>query len=207
MPGRKDRCAALGNGDSGVRIVTGTLKGRVIPFSQRRHADGRVTSSRLKESLFAMLGTDLDATSFLDLCAGTGQMAMEAASRGSHVVAAEPDRRRFELLKRLVSEWNVDAIELINAKAQTVIERLQETRWEFHGIFIDPPYDATSAGEPLCVVLLQHVTEANLCAADGVVAVQHSKRLEIPESCGRLQLQRQRRFGDSLLSLYELNPA
>ncbi len=190
-----------------MRIVTGTLKGRVIPFNQRRHGDVRVTSSRPKESLVALLGAALGATDFHDRGAGTGQMALEAASRGSHVVAAEPDQRRYELLKKLVSQWDVEAIELINAKAQTVIEHLQETRREFHGIFIDPPYDATTAGEPLCVVLLQRVTEANLCAVDGVVAVQHSRRLELPENSGRLQRQRQRRFGDSLLSLYELKPA
>lgn len=191
-----------------MRIVTGTLKGRVIPFNSRRHGDIRVTSSRLRESLFAMLGADLGATSFLDLCAGTGQMALEAASRGSRVVAAEPDRRRFELLKKLVSEWKVQDIQLINAKAQAVIERLQEQEeGAFHCVFIDPPYAAAAAGEPLSVALLNRVAEANLCAADGLVAVQHSKRLELPESSGRLHLQRQRRLGDSLLSLFELEPA
>ncbi len=191
-----------------MRIVTGTLKGRVIPFNPRRHGDVRGTSSRLKESLFAMLGADLDATAFLDLCAGTGQMALEAASRGSRVVASEPDQRRYGFLKKLVSEWNVEAIELINAKAQTVIERLQEQEeGAFHCVFIDPPYEATAAGEPLSVVLLNRVAEANLCAADSIVAVQHFKRLELPESSGRLRLQRQRRFGDSLLSLYEMGPS
>mgnify|MGYP002036835943 CR=1 FL=1 len=155
-----------------------------------------------------MLGAELGATSFLDLCAGTGQMALEAASRGSRVVAAEPDRRRFELLKKLVSEWKVQDIQLINAKAQAVIERLQEQEeGAFHCVFIDPPYEATAAGEPLSVALLNRVAEANLCAADGLVAVQHSKRLELPESSGRLHLQRQRRLGDSLLSLFELEPA
>ena len=191
-----------------MRIVTGSLKGRVIPFNPRRHGDVRVTASRLKESLFATLGADLAATTFLDLCAGTGQMALEATSRGARVIAAEPDRRRYELLKKLVCEWRVDGLELINTKAQAVIERLHEQqRHDFDGIFIDPPYDAMAAGEPLSTALLQRVAEADLCADNGLVAVQHSKRLELPESSGRLRQQRQRRFGDSLLSLYEPSPA
>ena len=189
-----------------MRIVTGSLKGRVIPFNARRHGDVRVTSSRLKESLFAMLGADLGATTFLDLCAGTGQIALEAASRGARTVAAEPDQRRYGVLKKLVAEWRVEGIELTNSKAEALIERLSGQGEEFDGSFIDPPYDATNAGEPLSVVLLQRVAEAGLCAPDGLVAVQHSKRLEHPEHRGLLRLQRQRRFGDSLLSLYEREP-
>ena len=187
-----------------MRIVTGTLKGRAIPFS-RRHGDVKVTSSRLKESFFDMLGADLSATTFLDLCSGTGQMALEANSRGAHVVAAEPDRQRFELLKKLLTDWKVDGLDLFNAKAQIVIERLHDQRRQgFDGIFIDPPYGATVATEPLVVVLLQGVVDAELCSDSGVVAVQHSMRLELPESVGQLQrAAKQRRFGDSLLSLYE----
>ena len=190
-----------------MRIVTGTLKGRTIPFTPRRHGDIRVTPARLKESLFAMLGADLSATTFLDLCAGTGQMALEASSRGARVIAAEPDRRRHDLLDRLIAEWAVEGFELIGAKAQIVIERLREQEQGFDAVFIDPPYDAALAGEPLSVALLARVAAAGLCAGDGLVAVQHSKRLEVPAAAGGLRRERQRRFGDSLLSLYHPLPA
>ena len=190
-----------------MRIVTGSLKGRVIPFTSRRHGDVRITASRLRESLFATLGADLDATAFLDMCAGSGQMALEAASRGARTVAAEPDRRRYESLKKLVAEWKVEGMELTNSRAENLIDRLGERGEEFDGIFIDPPYDATNSGEPLSVVLLRRIDETGLCAPGGLVAVQHSKRLEHPERSGSLHLQRQRKFGDSLLSLYELESA
>ena len=186
-----------------MRIVTGTLKGRVIPFTSRRHGDIRVTSARLKESLFAMLGADLSATTFLDLCAGTGQMGLEASSRGARVIAAEPDRRRHECLKQLIAAWRVEDFELIGVKAQIVIERLQGRPCEpLEGIFIDPPYEATLASAPLAVALLQRVAAAGLCADGGLVAVQHSKRLEVPDAAAPLRRERQRRFGDSLLSVY-----
>ena len=77
-----------------MRIVTGRLRGRTIPFSPKRHGDIRVTSGRLKEAVFDRLGSCLKGLRFLDICAGSGQIALEAYSRGATVTAVEPDRRR-----------------------------------------------------------------------------------------------------------------
>ena len=85
-----------------MRIVTGTLRGRHIASGQLGSL--RLTSSRLKESIFSMLGPDLQGTHFLDLCAGSGQMGLEALSRGAHVVFNEPDRRHLHKSFRPVAK-------------------------------------------------------------------------------------------------------
>ena len=129
-----------------MRIVTGSLKGRTIPFNGRKQGNIRVTPARLKEAVFSMLGP-LQDQSFLDLCTGSGQMALEAYSRGANVIACDDNDKRCRILKDLLETWHVDEnLQLINAKAQILIG--QQNR-QYVGVYIDPPYDATLSGRPL----------------------------------------------------------
>lgn len=185
-----------------MRIVTGSLRGRVIPFSTKRHGHVRVTSARLKEAVFAMLGGSLEGQTFLDLCAGSGQMALEAYSRGARVTATEPDGRRHGLLRRLVQEWQLVDFELLNSKAQILIPQLAQASRPFDVAYADPPYDATHADAALSEVLLRLAGETDLLAPGGLLLVQHSRRLDLPEASGSLVLQRRRTYGDTDLSAY-----
>jgi len=185
-----------------LRIVTGSLRGRTIPFSTKRHGQVRVTSSRLKEAVFDMLGGWLEGQAFLDLCAGSGQIALEAHSRGARVTVTEPDSRRHAQLRRLVGEWQVSGLELLNTKAQMIIPTLAGAGRQFDVVYADPPYDATHAGSPLSEALLRLCGETGLLAADGLLLVQHSRRLDLPQDSGSLSLQRRRNYGDTDLSVY-----
>ena len=90
-----------------MRIISGTLKGRTIPFNSRRFGNARITSGRVKEAVFSILGTDLSGKRFLDLFAGSGQIGFEAYSRGAHVVMNDFDRRRHGLIQGLVDQWGL----------------------------------------------------------------------------------------------------
>ena len=81
-----------------MRVIAGRLKGRRIPFNNRRFGNARVTSGRVKEAVFSMLGTELQGLRFLDLFAGSGQMGLEAFSRGCDAVMNELDRPRHAFL-------------------------------------------------------------------------------------------------------------
>ena len=125
-----------------VRIVTGTLRGRRI--ASNRLGNLRLTSSRLKESIFAMLGPDLKGSHFLDLCAGSGQMGLEALSRGAHVVFNEPDRRRYSILRSMLREWRVGA-QMFDTRAEMLIP-IGDSKIELH---------ALEASEILCITAEQ----------------------------------------------------
>lgn len=185
-----------------MRIVTGSLRGRTIPFSTKRHGQVRVTSARLKEAVFNMLGGWLEGQSVLDLCAGSGQIALEAHSRGARVTVAEPDGRRHAQLRNLIHEWQLSDIELLNTKAQLLIPQLAGAGRRFDVVYADPPYDAALADSPLSEALLRLCGETRLLAADGLLLVQHSRRLDLPEASGSLSLQRRRHYGDTDLSVY-----
>lgn len=185
-----------------MRVVTGSLKGRQIPFNPRRFGNIKVTSGKLKEALFSALG-ELSGTTFLDLCAGSGQIALEAWSRGALVTAAEPDQRRLIFLRELVDQWRIDGIELFGLKAQSLIPQLQRQSRSFHTIYLDPPYDAEHTGRPLSLLLIELIDGAGLLEKDGLLAVQHFKGLELPCLQGDLTLARQRPYGDTVLSQYK----
>lgn len=186
-----------------LRIITGNLKGRTIPFSPKRHGDIRITSSRLKEAIFASMGGDLDGQAFLDLCAGSGQIGLEAHSRGARVTSVEPDFRRYTCLKKLLADWDVGHdMELIHTEAQHLIPQLEQRERRFDAVYVDPPYDATLGVEPLCLALLGKLGCSEVLRREGQVMVQHSRRLELPAEVGGLSCHKQRIYGDTVLSVY-----
>jgi 16S rRNA (guanine(966)-N(2))-methyltransferase RsmD len=189
-----------------VRIITGLLKGRVIPFHPRRHGDIRLTSSMLKEALFAMLGTDFEGQAFLDLCAGCGQIGLEARSRGARVTLNEPDPRRYLYLLQLLQEWDLEDVELHRAKGQLLIPHFQAEERRFDVVYLDPPYQARLRGRPLSLGLLQQVGEAGILADGGWCCVQHQRELELPAEAPGLVRVKERRYGDTTLSVYAPGP-
>jgi len=185
-----------------VRIVTGTLRGRQIPFNPRRFGNARVTSGKLKEALFSALGGMLEGESFLDLCAGSGQIALEAYSRGARITAVEPDQRRLLLLRKLVAEWDIEDAELLGVKAQTLIPQFQRQSRRFDTIYLDPPYDAQVSSRPLAIALIELIGNSDLLNDGGLLAVQHFKGLQLPQEQGCLRAVRQRPYGDTVLTQY-----
>jgi 16S rRNA (guanine(966)-N(2))-methyltransferase RsmD len=148
-----------------------------------------------------MLGGDLAGSNFLDLCAGSGQMGLEALSRGAQVVFNEPDRRRHRHLRDLLRQWCVGA-EMHAVRAEMLIPRLgQETR-RFHTIYLDPPYDARHSGAPLCLTLLERLAETSILSPEGLILVQHQTDLEMPAAAGALECLRRRQYGSTHLSIY-----
>jgi 16S rRNA (guanine966-N2)-methyltransferase len=186
-----------------MRIVTGQLKGRTIPFNSRQKNSLRLTSSMLKEAVFAMLGADLEGDSFLDLCAGSGQMGLEAYSRGACVALNEPDQRRCGHIRSLVKKWRLEGIELHSEKAQVLLPRLQAREQNFHIVYLDPPYDATFDSEPLSLALLARLGDSCIMQRDGLVLAQVQKGLDLPAQKGQLALQRQRTYGQTILGIYQ----
>ncbi len=184
-----------------MRIITGQLRGRPIPSG--RLGNLRLTSSRLKEAIFSMLGADIEGTNFLDLCAGSGQMGLEALSRGAQVVFNEPDRRRHRLLRDLLRQWRVGA-EMHAMRAEILIPQLGRETRRFHTIYIDPPYHAHArhADAALCLALLERLAETPLLDPEGLIFIQHQADLAMPATAGALQCLRHRQYGETQLSIY-----
>lgn len=185
-----------------MRIVAGHLRGRIIP-SHRSLGTVRLTASRVKEAAFSMLGADLSGLKFLDLCAGSGQVGLEACSRGARTMLNEPDRRRCLQIRRLLSRWEVDGVEVRTTRAEMLIPRLHQEGRKFDTVYVDPPYRARRGHESLAGALLEQLGSANILRPGAQVLVQHQADLTLPAQAGALHQRDVRLYGNTALSIYQ----
>jgi 16S rRNA (guanine966-N2)-methyltransferase len=119
-----------------VRIIGGAWRGRIVRFPPM--ANLRPTPDRVRETLFNWLGQDLTARRCLDLYAGTGVLALEAASRGAALaVAVDRSRTLIGALRATGQAFGATALETHCGEARAFLAR---ERREFDVIFLDPPY-------------------------------------------------------------------
>ena len=187
-----------------MQIIAGNLKGRRIPFNNRKQGNARVTSGFVKKAAFSILGETLPNLHFLDLFACSGQIGLEAFSRGARVVLNEPDRRRNRFIAGLVQSWGLeDRIRLCARPAEKLIPRLGAEGAPFDVIYLDPPYRQQLDDIPFSLAILNRIDRTSLLTESGVVLVQHPKTLDLPASLQRLSLLKQKRYGDTALSIYK----
>jgi len=188
-----------------MRIIAGKYRGRRLksPPSHRT----RPTSDRLRETLFNVLAPRIEGARFLDLCAGTGAVGIEALSRGAeHVAFVDQSRKMCALIESNVNALEIDdnEVEVVAAETLEFLRRRARKQAErFNIIFFDPPYETDYE------VALDFVGEhaETLLAEVGVVIVEHHKKKELAEEVGRLNRCRVLKQGDSVLSFYRWSAA
>ena len=123
-----------------MRIIAG--KARRLPLRTLPGRDTRPTTDRIKETLFNMLAPELDGAYFLDLFAGSGQIGLEAVSRGSaFCVFVENNRKACEVIEdNMKCTKLADQCMLMNTDVMSALRRL-EGKYRFDLIFMDPPYN------------------------------------------------------------------
>ena len=185
---------------SPLRIITGSLKGRSIP--SQTLGDVRLTPSRLKESIFNMLGTNLAGLHFLDLCAGSGQIGLEALSRGATVAFNEPEKKRYKILNDLLQKWDMQP-EIFNQLGQNLIRAFEKRRNVFDIIYLDPPYNAESNGNPLITDLMILLSQTNLLSnTTGCLIAQHAASISLPTQLGSFICRDMRDYGSTSVNIY-----
>lgn len=171
---------------SALRITGGRARGRVL--REPVPSGVRPTSSRVREALFSLVGHDLSGRTFLDAYGGSGAIGLEAWSRGATVTVVERDRRVAGSITRRGSEvgaeWTVRTGDVV---------RLAPTLGAFDIVFLDPPYDIGPL--PAIEVLAPHVRER--------LVVETDDRRELPDRIGPLGLEKVRKYGQTVLRVYE----
>ena len=182
-----------------MRIIAGKYRGRRLksPPSDRT----RPTSDRLRETLFNVLTTRIEDARFLDLCAGTGAVGIEALSRGaSHVVFVDQSRQMCALIETNVSTLSAprSEFEIVSAEAVDFLRKRKSGAASFDLIFFDPPYSADYER------VLNHIGEHadQLLTAGAIAVVEHRKQNGLLEEFGSLKRYRVLKQGDSILSFY-----
>ncbi len=186
-----------------MRIIAGEFKGRRISFANKKYGNARVTSDFVKKAAFSSLGETLSGKSFLDLFACSGQIGLEACSRGARVVINEPNRRCNRFIAQLIDHWHLDGrIELFARSAQALLPQLARSHARFDIIYLDPPYPKQLDGHPLSRAVLTRLATTPILAPNARILVQHASQTPLPESLSGLILSRQKKYGDTMLSTY-----
>lgn len=182
-----------------MRVIGGKFRGRKLKSPTSLQT--RPTSDRLRETLFNILAPRIQGARFLDLCAGTGAVGIEALSRGAeHVTFVDQSRRMCALNEANLEALKIgsDEYELITADAFEFLRRHgKKAGKSFDVIYFDPPYEADYE-----TVLSIFGLQRSLLAGDGIVIVEHHKKKAMAEAYGGLCLYRQLKQGDSALSFY-----
>lgn len=194
-----------------MRVIAGTFRGRRLAAPKGKHLV-RPTADRVKESVFSILQEQIVDANFLDLCAGTGSMGIEALSRGAkHVTFLERDRRCLEIIERNLHTCGLLAesqgrYHLLRRDVMKGIAYLCKRSAIFEIIYFDPPYGVDLVGgSQLYTTCLPRVAEGSLLCVGGILLVEHARQVVLPDAIGSLRRSRQARYGDTVVSFYEKN--
>jgi 16S rRNA (guanine966-N2)-methyltransferase len=178
-----------------MRIIGGEARGR--PVRLPRGCRIRPTADRVKKSLFDILHP-LTGKSFLDLFAGSGNVGLEALSRGARFsIFVERDLLLVKAIGVSLSQFGFsERAEVIALDAGRGLEYLVQRGTRFDILFADPPYDEGLARETL-----QWLGKEDVLTENGIVVLQHSVREKLQGSQAQeLVIVDQRRYGDTMLS-------
>lgn len=167
----------------------------------------RPTSDRLRETLFNVLAPRIEGARFLDLCAGSGAVGIEAISRGaSFVTFVDRSRKMCGLVEANLDLCGVpeELTEVVLSEATDYLRRVEARGGDPYDIaFLDPPYAIDYA--PL--LDLFGARTPTLLAAGGVLIVEHHHKTSLKDAVGNIRRWRILKQGDSALSFYEAEAA
>jgi 16S rRNA (guanine966-N2)-methyltransferase len=187
-----------------MRVIAGKFRSR--PLRSLPGMDLRPTADRLRETLFNVLGagnpTVFEGKLWLDLCAGTGAVGIEALSRGAaQVYFVESSAAAASLIRRNLDSLGVEAgFDVVKEDVARVLPKLVTRNVSADFIFLDPPYRM----EKVYVQVLQALSQSPLLAPDAVVIVEHDKRFDPGDGFASLLRYRKLEQGDAVLSFYRM---
>lgn len=181
-----------------MRITAGKIKGARL----RVPASARPTTGRVRGAIFSILAPHLSPESrVLDLYAGSGALGIEALSRGAAWADfVEQNPRSCATLKQNLSQAGLAGSARVYCAP--VGRALRQLPGGYHLVLMDPPYALADLAARVEVVAL-----SGKIAPGGFLVVSHSSRLPLPPALGEMSLLRQRRHGDTMLSIYRKGDA
>ena len=177
-----------------MRVITGKARG-----VQLKTPDGlttRPTTDRVKEALFSIIQFEIPTARVLDLFGGTGQLGIEALSRGAKsavfVDAGEPACRLIkENLRRTKLEKDAKVIR------SDYLDYLKRCREKFDIVFLDPPY-----AEVFLENALKCITEIDILETGGIIVAERPVGKELPWDFEGFTRSKDYKYGKTLLTIY-----
>jgi 16S rRNA (guanine(966)-N(2))-methyltransferase RsmD len=157
-----------------MRIISGTARGRRLKTLEGM--DVRPTTEKVKEAIFSAIQFDLPQATVLDLFAGSGQLGLEALSRGAkqaYFVDHSP-KSLSVVRENIAAAGFAEQAEVIQTEATAFLRSLAPTV-QFDLVFLDPPYRHDTIQEILPLL------DGKL-TPDGKIICEHERELTLPDS-------------------------
>ena len=184
------------------RVITGRFRGTVL-FAPEGDKT-RPTTDKVKEALFSIIQNDVPGSEFLDLFSGSGQIGIEAVSRGAVRATlvdkgGDPARIISKNLEKIRMKDSPE-IRFIKAGFTQALEKLGSNDEKFDIIFMDPPYKsvpeaALSAGEIIC--------RMGLLKEGGMLIIEHASSNPPAECLAELKSVRSCSYGTTVITFFK----
>lgn len=178
-----------------MRIITGEYRGRKLETPVGNEV--RPTTDKVKEAIFNILMNDIWDATCVDLFAGTGNLGLEALSRGAKkCYFCDNSRESLSLIKTNIEKCKAkDRSIVLAGDYAKVLNRIKDPVDIF---FLDPPYKAG-----LYEKCLELIDSLDLLTEEGIIIAEHGVRDQVPDRIGRLEKVKERKYGKILVSIYQ----
>lgn len=176
-----------------MRIITGSARGAKLSALQGE--DVRPTADRVKQALFNIVQFQVQGRAILDLFAGSGQLGLEAVSRGARcAVLVDADRRAIDVIT--ANAKHTGLAQQVRIQHMDYQSYLLKHDTLFDLAFLDPPYRQGILQQALPLT-------AAVMNEGGVILCEHAADEDLPESAGDFLKRRSYRYGKIMLTVYE----
>lgn len=177
-----------------MRVITGKAKG--VHLKTPDGMNTRPTADRVKEALFSVINFDIPGANVLDLFGGTGQLGVEALSRGAAAaIFVDEDEKACALMKENLHRTKLEPQgRVVRSDYLAFLRRCGQ---KFDIIFLDPPY-----AEVFLENALKCITEIDILQSSGIIVCERPLGKELPWEYPGYTRSRDYKYGKTLITLY-----
>ena len=177
-----------------MRVISGKARGITLMTPKGEHT--RPTADRVKEALFSIIQFDLPGAKVLDLFGGTGQLGIEALSRGAkHAVFVDSREDACSLIKENLKRAKLETeASVIRSDYLQYLNRCTD---RFDIVLLDPPY-----AEVFLEKSLKIITEIDILQSGGIIVAERPLGKELPLDFQGFTRSKDYKYGQVLLTLY-----
>ena len=177
-----------------MRVITGKARGVALKTPQGLQT--RPTADRVKEALFSIIQFDIPGSRVLDLFGGTGQLGIEALSRGAkRAVFVDAGDQACALIRENLRRCKMEQdADIFREDYMNFLRRCRET---FDIIFLDPPYAEVFLGNSI-----KRITEIDILQSGGIIIAERPVGKELPWDYPGFTRSKDYKYGSTLLTVY-----
>ena len=177
-----------------MRVITGKARG--VQLKTPEGMLTRPTADRVKEALFSIIHFDVPGARVLDLFGGTGQLGIEALSRGAkRAVFVDAREDACKIIRENLRRTRLEA--QASVVRSDYMEYLRRCRERFEIVILDPPY-----AEAFLENALKCITEIDILQTGGIIITERPLGKELPCEFDGFTRSKDYKYGKTLLTLY-----